>query len=351
MSSDPAGFGACPLPIGRYTRVMLGHGSGGVLTGQLVRELIVPAFGDPRLAELDDAAVLEIGAERLAFTTDGYVVTPRVFPGGDIGSLAVHGTINDLAMMGARPVALALAFVLEEGLPMEELHAVVSSAAAAAARAGVPVVTGDTKVVEQGSADGVFVTTTGIGRIPAGRSLGTRRVAPGDLVLLSGTIADHGATILARRLELGLQGDLRSDSAPLHDLVEHLLEACPEVHALRDPTRGGLAAALVETATSRKLGIRADEDRIPVRDSVRGACEMLGLDPLHIANEGKLVAFVPESAARRALDALRSHPLGRDAAIVGRVVEEHPGTVRLRTPIGGERILDLPFAEPLPRIC
>lgn len=349
MSSD--GFGTCPLPFGRYERVMLGHGSGGQLTGQLVQELILPAFRNPALEPLDDAAVLEIGDERVAFTTDGYVVTPRTFPGGDVGCLAVHGTVNDLAMMGARPVALSLSFVLEEGLPMEELRAVVASAAAAAERAGVPVVTGDTKVVEQGSADGVFVTTTGVGRIPRGRELGSRRVCPGDLVLVSGTLADHGATVLVQRLGLELEGDLRSDTAPLHGLVEALLEACPEVHALRDPTRGGLAATLVEIAERRKLGIRADEDTIPVRDAVRGACELLGLDPLQIANEGKLVAFVPERAAARALDALRAHPLGRDAAIVGRVVEDHPGTVVLRTPIGGERVLDLPFAEPLPRIC
>jgi hydrogenase expression/formation protein HypE len=358
MSSDVLPFSAsCAVPIatsgGGADRVLLAHGSGGRLTAQLIERVIVPAFDNPVLARLDDAAVLELppGA-RAAFTTDSYVVTPLFFPGGDIGALAVNGTINDLAMAGARPVALSLSLLIEEGLPLEELKRVIESARAAAARAGVPIVTGDTKVVGRGAIDRLFVNTSGVGAVAPGIDLGFHRVQPGDAILVSGCIGDHGVTILSRREGLQLDGDLQSDTAPLHELVAELLAACGgSLSALRDPTRGGLAATLVELATRRRLGVEVDEACVPVRDSVRGACELLGLDPLLVANEGKLVAFVAPDHAERALGALRAHSFGTDAALIGHVVAEHAGTVILETPVGGQRILDLPFTELLPRIC
>jgi hydrogenase expression/formation protein HypE len=354
MSSEPNPLLslACPVPVGEPDRILLGHGSGGRLSAQLVERLLLPAFRNPALEALDDQAVLAVeGGARLAFTTDSYVVSPIFFPGGDIGSLAVHGTVNDLAMGGARPLALSLALILEEGFALDDLRRVIESARAAAAHVGVPIVTGDTKVVGRGSGDKVFLNTSGIGLVPAGVELGSARVRPGDAVLLSGTIGDHGVTILAQRQGLELEGDLASDTAPLHELASAVLRACPETHAMRDPTRGGVAATLVEIASRRNVGIEVDETAVPVRDVVRGACELWGLDPLLVANEGKLVAFVPEHGAEAALAALRAHPLGRHAARIGTVTEGHPGMVILHTPVGGQRILDLPFAEPLPRIC
>ncbi len=350
MSSD-ALFGACPLPFREDEAIVLGHGSGGRLSAELIERLIVPALDNPALAALDDQALLPAQAGRLAFTTDSYVVSPIVFPGGDIGELAVYGTINDLAVGGARPIALSLAFILEEGLPIRELRRVVESAARAAKQAGVPIVTGDTKVVGRGSGDGVFVNTSGVGVVPSHLALGSSQVRPGDAILISGTIGDHGVAILATREGLALEGDVRSDTAALHGLSAALLEACPEVHAMRDPTRGGLAATLVEIASRRRLGVEIDEAAIPIDPVVRGACELVGLDPLLVANEGKLVAFVPEERAERALDAMRAHPLGRRAARIGRVSASEAGRVAVRTPIGGRRVLDLPLSEPLPRIC
>ncbi|HEY2899269.1 MAG TPA: hydrogenase expression/formation protein HypE, partial [Polyangia bacterium] len=290
---------------------------------------------------------------RIAFTTDSYVVTPIFFPGGDIGELAVNGTINDLAVGGARPLALSMAFILEEGLPMNDLRRVINSARDAAARAGVPIVTGDTKVVGKGSGDKIFINTSGIGVVPAGVDLSSRFIAPGDVVILSGTVGDHGATIMCQREALALEagGALRSDTAALHELCAAILDACPRVHAMRDPTRGGLAAVLVEIATRNCLGIDFDERAVPVNASVRAVCELFGLDPLLLANEGKLVAFVPADDAAAALGAMRAHPLGRDAAVIGRVTADASGLVTARTPLGGRRILDLPYAEPLPRIC
>jgi hydrogenase expression/formation protein HypE len=332
--------------------VLIGHGSGGKLTSELIERMIVPAFANPALAALDDQAVLPAsGRERLALTTDSYVVSPIFFPGGDIGELAVNGTINDLATGGARPLALSLAFILEEGLPLADLRRVIESARAAAERAGVPIVTGDTKVVGRGSGDQIFINTTGLGLVPEGLALGSAQVRPGDAILLSGPIGDHGVAIMARRAGLELEGDVVSDTAPLYDLAAAILRAAPEVHAMRDPTRGGLAATLVEIATRRRLGIEVDEAAIPVRDPVRGACELLGLDPLLVANEGKLVVFAPAACADRALAAMRAHSLGGHAARIGTVTENHPAIVELVTPVGGRRILDLPFAEPLPRIC
>jgi hydrogenase expression/formation protein HypE len=340
MPSDVVeGFGACPTPIVTTDRVLLGHGSGGKLTAELLEQMILPALSNPALDALDDQAVLAVGAGRIAFTTDSYVISPIFFPGGDIGELAVNGTINDLAVGGARPIALSLSLILEEGLPLAELARVIHSVRRASERAGVPIATGDTKVVERGSADKIFINTSGIGVMPARIELGSARIRPGDAILISGTIADHGIAVLAHRTGIEL-GDLVSDTAPLHTLVATLLHACPAVHAMRDPTRGGLAATLVEIATRRRLGIECEEAAIPIRDSVRDACELLGLDPLLVANEGKLVAFVPAAFAERALDAMRAHPLGRHAARFGSVVERHPCVVELATPVGGRRVLD-----------
>ncbi len=350
MSSETP-FDSCPAPLRDTSRILLGHGSGGGLSAQLLERVFLPALGNPILDRMEDQAVLDVSAGRIAFTTDSFVVTPLFFPGGDIGSLSVHGTVNDLAMSGARPVHLAAAFILEEGLEMDELQRVVASMARAAHAAGVAVVAGDTKVVGRGSADRMFITTTGLGFVPAGVELGAHRVRPGDAVLISGTLGDHGVAIMAARQDLGLEGALASDSAPLHALVAALLAACPSVHALRDPTRGGLAATLHEIATRARAGIVLEEKALPVRDDVRGACEILGLDPVHVANEGKLVAFVPEADADAALCALRAHPLGRDAARIGAVTAEHEGRVVVRTTIGGRRVLERSWGELLPRIC
>lgn len=351
-SGAPApAFGACPIPIGTRDEIVMAHGSGGKLTAELIEGLIVPALRNPLLERLDDQAVLPVQAGRLAFTTDSYVVTPIFFPGGDIGELAVYGTVNDLAVGGAWPLALSLAFILEEGLALDDFRRVLDSVKRASERVGVPVVTGDTKVVGRGSGDQIFVNTSGIGIVPAGVALGAAEVRPGDAILVSGTLGDHGIAILSQREGLALDGALASDTAPLHDLAAAVLAACPATHAMRDPTRGGLAATLVEIATRQRLGIVVDETAVPVGDVVRGACEILGLDPLHVANEGKLVAFVPAYGADAVLAAMRAHPLGRDAARIGSVTAEHAGTVVLRTPIGGARILDLPYGEHLPRIC
>ena len=356
MSTDPepeasAAFGACPAPVLEHEEILLGHGSGGTLSAELIEAVFLPAFHNPTLARLDDAAALELDGARLAFTTDAFVVSPLFFPGGDIGRLAVHGTVNDLAMGGAIPLHLSAAFILEEGLPLETLRRVVDSMAAAAREAGVQVVAGDTKVVGKGSADQLFVVTTGIGRVPAGVALSAAGVRPGDAVLVSGTLGDHGMAILAARQGLGLEGEIRSDTAALHGLVAEMLAAGPGLHALRDATRGGLAAVLHEIAASSRVGIALDEPAIPVRDSVRGACELLGFEPLHVANEGKLVAFVPPAEAEAVLASMRAHPLGRDACRVGEAVEAYPGQVVLRTALGSERVLERAYGELLPRIC
>jgi len=342
----------CPVPIREREVILIGHGSGGRMTSELLERVVVPALSNPTLDALDDAALLHLpSGERIAFTTDSYVVSPIFFPGGDIGDLAVNCTINDLAVSGARPIALSLAFILEEGFPIEDFRRVVASVKRAADRARVSVVTGDTKVVGHGSGDGVFVNTSGVGVVPDGLALGSAQVRPGDAVIVSGTIGDHGVAILAHRQGLAIRGDLRSDTAPLHELTRAMLEISPRIHAMRDPTRGGLAATLVEIATRRKLGVEVFESALPVRDEVRGACEILGLDPAMVANEGKLVAFIPEEDAGVVLEAMRAHPLGKDAACIGRVTDEHAGMVVVRTPFGSTRVLDLPLTEPLPRIC
>lgn len=359
MSSDGdlrSGSGSfelsCPVPFSGSDEILLGHGSGGKLTSRLIEETILPALRNPLLEVLDDQAIAPIaGGGSIAFTTDSFVVTPIFFPGGDIGELAVNGTVNDLAMGGAKPLYLSLAFILEEGFAIAELRRVLASVRRAADRAGVSIVTGDTKVVGRGSGDKIFVNTAGIGLPRAGVALSARRVAPGDAILLSGSIGDHGMAILTMREGLELEGGLTSDTAPLHELVDSMLDAFPDIHALRDPTRGGLAATLVEIATRQDLGMEVDETAIPIKEAVHGACEILGLDPLFVANEGKLVAFVPERGASAVLAAMRAHPLGRDSVVIGHVTAAHPGVVVLRTSIGGHRALDLPFAEALPRIC
>ena len=349
---DPAAGPVCPVPISDYPTVQLAHGGGGRLTQQLIERLFVPSFANPLLAALHDGAVLPVGGERLAFTTDSYVVHPLFFPGGDIGSLAVHGTVNDLAMCGARPLALSCGLILEEGLPMETLARVVASMRDAAAAAGVPIATGDTKVVDRGKGDGIYVNTAGIGVVPPGIAIDPRRAAPGDVVLLSGRIAEHGIAILSVREGLEFESPIRSDSAPLAGLVGVLLDRRGErVHVLRDPTRGGVATTLHEIAAQSGAGIRIEENRLPVAPAVRGACEILGLDPLYVANEGKALAIVAREAADEALALWRDHPLGRDAVAIGEVVTDHPDRVTLRSSIGGLRLVDLLAGEQLPRIC
>ena len=343
---------SCPVPLSDYPHVLLAHGGGGRLTQRLVEQLFVPSFDNAQLAELHDGAVLDVGGRKLAFSTDSFVVKPLFFPGGDIGSLAVHGTVNDLAMCGARPLALSAGLILEEGLPMEDLRRVVASMTAAAKGVGVPIVTGDTKVVDRGKGDGVFVNVTGVGLVREGISISPRRARAGDAVLVSGEIAVHGIAILSVREGLRFDTELVSDSAPLDGLVEELLAAAGErVHVLRDPTRGGVASTLNEIAAQGKVGIRLDETRIPVSEEVRGACEILGLDPLYVANEGKCLVIVAPEAADAALAALRSHPLGAKAARIGAVVAVHPGRVVMKSRIGGVRIVDLLTGEQLPRIC
>ncbi len=342
----------CPLPLADYPTVQLAHGGGGRLTQQLIAELLAPSFDNPLLAALHDGAIFPVPAGRLAFTTDSYVVRPLVFPGGDIGSLAVHGTVNDLAMCGARPLALSCGLILEEGLAMATLRQIVGSLRDAARRVGVPIATGDTKVVDRGKGDGLYVNTAGVGVVPEGIEIAAERVQPGDVVLLSGAIAAHGVAILSVREGLEMASPIVSDSAPLHDLVGQLLDRFgPRVHMLRDPTRGGVATTLHEIAAKAGVGIRIEENRIPVEESVRGACEILGLDPLYVANEGKALALVERAAADEALALWRAHPLGAEAVVLGEVVADHPGMVTLRTTIGGLRVVDLLSGEQLPRIC
>jgi len=348
-------FGICPIPIFEHKRIVLGHGSGGKLTADLIEKIFLPAFHNPTLDKLDDQAVISIGGARLAFTTDSFVVTPIFFPGGDIGRLAIHGTVNDLAMSGARPLYLSAAFILEEGLATDDLRRIVESMRAAAAEAGVQLVTGDTKVVNRGKGDQIFITTTGIGVIEHDINISTDRARPGDKIILSGYIGDHGMTIMSQREGLEFESAIESDCAPLHGLVTAMLATESSVsgfiHTLRDPTRGGVATTLNEIAKNANVGIVLDENAIPVRESVKGACEVLGLDPLYVANEGKLIALVTREMANVVLEQMRQHPLGQDAAIIGEVVQTHPGMVLMKTEIGGTRVLDVMFGEQLPRIC
>jgi hydrogenase expression/formation protein HypE len=331
---------ACPAPLPAQDTVLLGHGSGGRLSAELLQKVFLPALQNPALNSLNDQALVSVDGVRLAFTTDSFVVKPLFFPGGDIGSLAVNGTINDLAMGGAEPFYLSAAFILEEGLPLATLRQVVASLARAAQEAGVAVVTGDTKVVEKGKGDGLFINTSGIDQ-----------ARPGDSIILSGSMGEHGITILSQREGLEFESPIVSDCAPLHTLVAAMLEASPAIRCMRDPTRGGLSSALNEIAAQSRVGMELEESTIPIQEAVRGACELLGLDPLYVANEGKLVAMVDSGHAERILAAMRAHPLGKQAHIIGRVTQANPGLVIMRTSLGTTRIVDMLSGDQLPRIC
>lgn len=332
--------------------ITLDHGSGGKVAHRLTAELLLPLFDNPILSDLHDGAVLTVnGGTRIAFSTDTFTVTPLFFPGGDIGELAVNGTVNDVAMCGARPLFISLALIIEEGFPMADLKRILESTRRAAQAAGVTVVTGDTKVVPKGAADGVFINTSGIGVIAEHVAIGSTGAQPGDKVLLSGTMADHGMTILTQREGLTFDGALQSDSAPLNHMVEKILAASGKVHVLRDPTRGGVGTTLNEIAESSRIGITLQEGRLPVQEAVAGVCELLGFDPLYVANEGKLLAFVAAEDADAVLEAMRADPYGREACLIGEVTADHPGRVVLETRIGGRRIVDMLTGEQLPRIC
>ena len=332
-------------------RILLAHGGGGSLTRELITEIFEPEFDNPLLKPLDDSAVLDLPGGRWAFTTDSYVVKPFQFPGGDIGKLAVCGTVNDLAMQGAQPLWLSLALVLEEGLPIADLKNIVASIRAAAVEAGVVIATGDTKVVERGRCEGLYITTTGIGRVMTDRPLAARNAQPGDAILINGFLGEHGVAVMSRREGIAFSTSVTSDCAALWPLVETILNSGVEVHAMRDPTRGGLAALVWDVAGAAGVGIRLNETALPISREVRGACDLLGLDPLTIANEGKVVIFCRGADAERALAAMKTHPLGREARVIGEVTKSPKGMALLRTSIGGERIIDLPTGEDLPRIC
>ncbi len=348
----PEDFSNCPRPKADYDRILLSHGSGGKLTHDLIEKLFVAIFDNPMLDKQDDQAIVEVPKGRLSFTTDSYVVDPIFFPGGDIGALAVNGTVNDICMCGARPLFLSTGFIIEEGLLFEDLRKIVESMKAAADKAGVVIVTGDTKVVNKGKGDKVFINTSGIGVIEHGFDISAANVQPGDKIIVSGGIAEHGVAILSKREGIAFETVTQSDCAALNGLVESILKIGGEaVHAMRDPTRGGVAATLNEFAVTSKVGIRIQESSLPVAASVVGACEMLGLDPLYVANEGKLVAAIAPEGAEAVLAAMREHPLGRQAVIIGNVVTEQPGMVSLQTRLGAWRVVDMPVAEQLPRIC
>jgi hydrogenase expression/formation protein HypE len=344
-------LGSCPLPLSDYREIVLAHGSGGKLSQQLIQKIVLPQFGNKLLQPLHDGAIFSLGGVRLAFSTDSFVVSPIFFPGGDIGKLAVHGTVNDIAMCGARPLYLSAGFILEEGTAMEDFWKVVSSMREAAAEAGVSLVTGDTKVVDRGKADKIFINTSGIGIVPEGVNIDPSRARAGDKVVVSGQIAVHGMAIMSVREGLEFETQIASDTAPLNNLVDTILTATPDVHVFRDPTRGGITSALSEIAQTARVGIELDEARIPISEEVKGACEILGLDPLYVANEGKLLAIAPAEAADSVLATMRAHPLGSEAAIIGEVTDDHPGFVTMKTRVGGTRVVDMLSGEQLPRIC
>ncbi len=341
----------CPLPLRDSPTVVMGHGGGGAMSAELVEHIFLPSYSDPLLAGLGDSAVLEVGGGRLAFSTDSFVVRPLFFPGGSIGDLAVNGTVNDLAMSGATPAYLSVAFILEEGTDITKVGAVAERLGQAAQRAGVRVVTGDTKVVESGHGDGVYVNTAGIGLVPDGVDIRPDRARPGDQVIISGDIGVHGVAVMSVREGLQFGTEILSDCAPLNGLVDAMLAVTKDIHVLRDPTRGGVATSLNEIAKAAGVGIALDERSLPIPEVVANACSFLGLDPLQVANEGKLLAFVAPDEADDVLSAMRAHPLGQQAAVIGECVEEHPGMVSARTGFGASRVVDLPIGEQLPRIC
>jgi hydrogenase expression/formation protein HypE len=345
---------SCPLPLADYPTIVMGHGGGGKLGSELVEHLFLPAFRNAALQELGDAAILDLGSgvARLALSTDSFVVQPLFFPGGSIGALAVNGTVNDLAVAGAEPKFLSASFILEEGFQLAQLAAVVQAMADAAAAAGVQVVTGDTKVVERGHGDGCYINTAGVGVLRPGVTVGPHRARAGDVVLISGTVGDHGMAVMSVREGLEFESQIRSDCAALNGMIAGVLNAAGgAVHAMRDPTRGGLASTLNEIAQASDVGIEIDETNLPVRPEVQSACELLGLDPVYVANEGKAVFFVAPEAASRALEILRSHPLGRDAAIIGQATSQHPRMLVARTSMGANRVIPTQIGEQLPRIC
>jgi len=341
----------CPVPLNDEARILLAHGGGGTLMHRLIESVFLPRFNNPHLAEGHDGAVLDVGSRKIAFTTDSYVVKPLFFPGGDIGTLAIHGTINDLAMCGARPLWLSAGFILEEGLPRETLERVARSMSAACRAAGVELVTGDTKVVDRGKADGLFVNTSGIGLVESPSLISPRAVRPGDAILLNGDVGRHGMAVMSAREGLSFESPIESDTAPLAAPVLDLLAAGVEVHCLRDATRGGLAGVLVEIAQAAKRSLLIEEAAIPVTEAVRGACEILGLEALYVANEGRFAAFVPEKDAEKALAILRRHASCADSRLIGRVLDDERGLVTLKSPIGVGRLLDMLSGEQLPRIC
>ena len=342
----------CPVPLAHKDRIIIGHGSGGKLSHDLITRLFLPAFKNPILMAGDDGGVMQLATgERLAVSTDCHVVTPLFFPGGDIGRLAICGTVNDVAMMGATPLYLTAGFILEEGLDVEILQKVVASMQKAAEEAGIQVISGDTKVVQRGKADGLYITTAGIGTIPAGLNIGGAQAKPGDAVLVSGSMGDHGISVLAARGDLGFSTDIQSDVAPLNHLIHSMLETANTIHVLRDPTRGGLATTLNEIARQSNLGIQIYEKDIPVKPAVAAACEMLGMDPLYIANEGKVICILPKQDAQTVLETMRSDPYGKDAMLIGEVTQDHPRRVLVKTEIGSTRIADMLSGEILPRIC
>ena len=351
--ADPPSFEGwtCPLPLRDSPTVVMGHGGGGAMSGELIEHVFLPSFADASLDLLGDSAVLDVAGGRLAFSTDSFVVRPLFFPGGSIGDLAVNGTVNDLAMSGAQPLFLSAAFILEEGTDLVKVGAIADRLGAAARRAGVRVVTGDTKVVGSGHGDGVYVNTAGIGRVPEGVDVRPDRARPGDVVIVSGHVGVHGIAIMSVREGLEFGTEVASDCQPLHGLVAAMLDVTHDLHVLRDPTRGGVAASLNEIARAARVGIELDERAIPVPEVVVNACAFLGLDPLQVSNEGKLLAFVPRERAEEVLTAMRAHPAGADAAIIGECVAEHPALVAARTGFGGTRVVDLPVGEQLPRIC
>jgi len=341
----------CPAPLRDAPNIVMGHGGGGAMSGELIEHLFLPAFGPAADAGMGDSAVVNIGNIRLAFSTDSFVVKPMVFPGGTIGDLAVNGTVNDLAMAGAKPMVMSTAFILEEGTPLDALARVAQAVGTAAMAAGVKLVTGDTKVVDSGHGDGVYINTAGIGLVDERADIRPQRAAPGDVVIVSGDIGVHGVAVMSCREGLEFATTVASDTAPLHGLVAAMLDTGADIHVLRDPTRGGVAATLNEIARTAKVGVALDERAFPIPAQVRDACGLLGLDPLYVANEGKLLAFVPAADAERVLAAMRGHPLGARATIIGECVTEHPGMVSAKTALGGTRVVDLPIGEQLPRIC
>lgn len=341
----------CPIPLRDYPHIIMGHGGGGKLSSELVEHLFLPALQNSLLKTLGDSTVIDLGGQRLAFSTDSYVVQPLFFPGGSIADLAINGTVNDIAMSGAQPLYLSAGFILEEGMSVDALGALVQRMARAAGRAGVQVVAGDTKVVDKGHGDGVYINTSGIGLIPTGVQIGPTRARPGDVVIVSGQIGLHGIAIMSVREGLEFETLIESDCQPLNGLVATMLETTHDIHVLRDPTRGGIASALNEIAHSSKVGVVLEERAFPVPPAVRSACDMLGLDPVYVANEGKLLAIVPPTVAEPLLEQMRRHPAAANATVIGQITDQHPGLVVAKTGIGGTRIVDMQIGEQLPRIC